>query len=163
MVKKVIVFILSLFIVSTIGCTTSNKIQGNPADMSGYGVESTRFIETTFSNFSEIKDNETFAIYFGYPECDSCLEATPILNGILEQKDDYIYYINVKNHDLYDKETDSAILKEEVLKFYPASETFGVPLIMFYRSGSLKQVIQGMRNPSEEMEKAILEGLELIR
>ena len=147
--KKVIVTILSLFLATVIGCGSVTKNVGEPADMSAYNIESDRFIETTFSNFLEIKDTETFAIYFGYTECHSCLEAVPVLNKVLEDENKHIYYINVRDEASYNIETDKETLLNVLLEYYDKRDTFGVPL--------------GMRNPSEEMENAISEGFSLIK
>ena len=161
--RKVIILILSLFVATTVGCASETKYVGVPADMSEYDVETDRFIETTFSNFLEIKDTDTFAIYFGYTECHSCLEAVPVLNKVLEDENKYIYYINVRNEASYNIETDKEALLNILLEYYDERDTFGVPLIMFYKKGNLKYVMEGMRNPSEEMEKAILEGFDLLK
>lgn len=154
--KKIIIIALSLLIAMSLGCSAP---QGSSADMSGYGITTNRFFKITYSEFIEKQNVDTFAIYLGYEECHSCQNAVPVLNEYLELNNKYIYYIDVKDSEMFNAETDKENLLELLSGYYESTETnAGVPLLFFFKKGELKYVIQGEINPLEAMQEEFENG-----
>ena len=53
-----------------------------------------------------MKEKKTFVAYFGYPACEWCIEAVPILNQAAKENEMQVGYINTRSNPEWQKNTD---------------------------------------------------------
>ncbi|MEG0367661.1 MAG: thioredoxin [Coprobacillus sp.] len=85
--KKILVFVLSIFIL--VGCTSTKtkKVEIN-------GIQEINYQELTKSLNSDVK----FVLYIGRPDCGDCQVFYPVLEKYIQDHEGTgIYYLNIKN------------------------------------------------------------------
>lgn len=69
---------------------------GEVADMSGYKVDSDRFLVMTIEDAAKFVSEGTGYIYFGFESCPWCQQLIPYLDELAQTKDIEIYYVDLK-------------------------------------------------------------------
>ena len=123
-------------------------LTGEPRDMSGYlalyDEEPVYYDLDVDGMLTAMKQKKSFVVYFGYPECEWCMEVVPILNQAAKENEMQVGYINTRSNPEWTKNTqidgyDDLI---QVIGEYLEYDADGVrhlyvPTVFFIREGKV--------------------------
>ena len=126
----------------------SAMLTGEPSDMNDYvllqGIDHAFYDLDVEGMVKAMKDKKTFAVYFGYPSCEWCMEAAPVLNQAALENEMQVGYINTRSNPLWEKNTEIEnydLLVENVGEFLEY-DSEGIrhlytPAVFFIREGKV--------------------------
>ena len=111
--KKVLRAILLAVCLLSAGCGSGSAgglLSGEHSDMSDYilldGVEHVYYDLDVETMVKAMKAKKTFAVMFGYPACEWCAEAVPVLNQAATEYGMEVGYINTRSNPAWEKNTE---------------------------------------------------------
>lgn len=154
--KKIMILLLAGLLW---GCSQvkDTKIETYNVDMSLYqGITSTAVFKGIADKelFKAIKEDRSFIVYVGYPQCERCQQAVTLLNDIAIRNHATIYYLNVQNEkypfDQQSQEQLAKLFKDHLKK--DIQEIAEWPLVFSIVKGRIKNYQFGMHDDKQMID-----------
>lgn len=145
MMKKILLLLLTMCFISA--CTTKNAPSEIYEDMKiDYQniQEESRFMKVSSVEALDLINSRSGIFYFGYPDCDYCKQAVPILNKVATQTQSYIYYTNVVENGGLNIEVYNFLANIGAEKLGWDKDKVFVPLVISFDKGLIKDVHEGL-------------------
>ena len=155
--KKVLRAVMLAVCLLTAACgsgSAGGTLSGEHSDMSDYvlldGIEHVFYDLDVETMVKAMKAKKTFAVMFGYPACEWCAEAAPVLNQAATEYGMEVGYINTRSNPEWQKNTEITDydMLVEAIGGYLEYDSDGVrhlytPTAIFIRDGEVTGFHEG--------------------